>query len=79
MLLRYPPLAFLLNAVLGCLNFLRDCPILTARDDVLAVLAAFLGDVAAFVAQQRTAIRSAGKKYFGDGFMRDFAAQRGKG
>jgi hypothetical protein len=34
----YPPLAYLLNAILFVLNGLRECPLLIARDECLRVL-----------------------------------------
>ena len=98
-LMKYPPLAYLVNALLGCLNFLRECPLLTVsggwgsvsrnqktifrfflrmqvRDDVLQILGSFVGEICAFLCDQKLTIRNLGKKYFGDGYMRENLGQK---
>lgn len=101
-LMKYPPLAYLLNALLGCLNFLRECPLLTVRsyclpahrrytateivtllpyhvqvrDDILQILGTFVGEICSFLCEQKLTIRNLGKKYFGDGYMRENLSQK---
>jgi UMP-CMP kinase len=59
----YPPLAYLLNAILTGLNYLRECPLLTARGALLAELVTVLRDSCAFFVGLASDVRVRGARY----------------
>jgi hypothetical protein len=62
-LMLYAPLAYLCNDVLESLNFLRECPLLTCRQSVLAILANCFDNCCSFLVAQAGHVRIAGTKY----------------
>lgn len=62
-LMRFPPLAYLLNCLSSTFNFLRECPMAAAREDVRAALFSLCGDLSAFLETGAAGIRTAGAKY----------------
>jgi len=79
LLMKYPPLAYLLNCLLHCLNYLRECPLVTTKEDLLLLLCRFVESVSAFVVEKAADIRRLGEKYFGDGYMRENVVRSGRG
>jgi hypothetical protein len=59
----FPPLAFLLNSLLAGLNFLRECPLLSAREAVLSHLKTALVAAAELMPLLAKDIRTKGGKY----------------
>lgn len=62
-LMSYPPLAYLLNSVLGVFNFLRECPLTTAREALLGELSVVLQDCCKFLLSAATEVKARGVKY----------------
>eukprot|EP01041_Mallomonas_annulata_P000330 gene330-591_t len=62
-LLAYPPLAFLLNAFLIGLNFVRDCPISRSRVAIFNSMEGCLVDICHFLVATSKDIRKLGNKY----------------
>ena len=46
------------------------------RDDILQILGTFVGEICTFLCEQKLTIRNLGKKYFGDGYMRENLGQK---
>jgi hypothetical protein len=69
-LMRYPPLAYLLNCLLSSLNYIRECPLVTVKEEVGAALQAAFEELSAYLVDRSTDVRELGSKYFGDGYMR---------
>lgn len=65
-LMKFPPLAYLLNCILSCLNFVRECPLLTVRTPVLQALEGLFGDLAAYLVEKAVDVRTLGSKYVND-------------
>jgi hypothetical protein len=63
----YPPLAYFLNSILSGLNFLRECPMLSAKDALLAGLIAVLLDSCSFFVGLSSDIGARGMKYLPHG------------
>jgi hypothetical protein len=59
----YPPLAYLLNSILTGLNFLRECPLLSAVDVLLSDLVDVLLDACVYFVGLSSDIRTRGAKY----------------
>lgn len=59
----YPPVAYLMNAILCGLNFLRECPIASAKEEVLGELGGLLMGLMSFFVSQAAEVRSKGTKY----------------
>ena len=59
----YPPLAYFLNSILSGLNFLRECPMLSAKEALLSELVAVLLDSCVFFVELSSDIRVRGAKY----------------
>ncbi len=78
-LMRFPPLAYLANSATTSLNFLRECPLLSAKAEVLQCLLVFVGDISEFVGSKAKEVRSSGAKYFGDGHLRDLGSRASRG
>ena len=72
--LTYPPLAYLLNALLAGLNFLRECPLLAAKDALHTELAAAARDCCAFLVSIAGDLRARGAKYLPAGGDKKAAA-----
>jgi hypothetical protein len=64
-LMTFPPLAYLLNAILSSLNFLRECPMSVAEGAVLAELSSVLEDVCTYIHSIGADLQRRGRKYFG--------------
>jgi hypothetical protein len=62
-LMDFPPLAHFLNAILAAMNYIRDCPIWSIRDDVLDVLLSTLRSVCRLFEEHRSTISDKGSKY----------------
>jgi hypothetical protein len=62
-LMDFPPLAHYLNAILTAMNYIRDCPIWSIRDDVLHVLLSALRSVCRLLEEHRLTIAEKGLKY----------------
>lgn len=60
----YPPLAFLLNALLSGLNFLRECPMATARGALLYELELVLLDFVRYFIDIADEMETKSSKYF---------------
>ena len=56
-LMAYPPLAYLANALLCVLNFLRECPLTVVRDDVLSELKWLFDHVCVYLVERAQDIR----------------------
>ena len=59
----YPPLAYFLNSILSGLNFLRECPMLSAKEAILAELVGVLLDSCVFFVELSSDISVRGAKY----------------
>ena len=59
----YPPLAYLLNALLTGLNFLRECPLLSAKEALHGELASVMRDCCSFLVGIAGDLRMRGSKY----------------
>jgi hypothetical protein len=59
----YPPLAYFLNSILSGLNFLRECPMLSAKEALLAELVGVLLDSCVFFVELSSDISVRGAKY----------------
>jgi hypothetical protein len=59
----YPPLAYLLNTILSGLNFLRECPLLIAKDILFSELSTVLQDSWNFFVSLAADIRTRGLNY----------------
>lgn len=57
-LMSYPPLAYLCNALLCTLNFLRECPLTVLREDVIAQLKWLFCNVCDYLLQSALDIRT---------------------
>jgi len=78
LLLRFPPLAFLLNSFLSQINYLRECPIVTLEQPTADLLFAVFADVGAFIVDKKEDIRRLGAKYFtGGGVLKDLPQSTG--
>jgi hypothetical protein len=64
--MKFPPLAYLLNCVLIQLNFLRECPLLTAKEFILRLFANFFIDICDFVMENTNEIKKKSDKYLYD-------------
>lgn len=65
-LMKFPPLAYLLNCILTCLNFIRECPLLTVRAPVLQALEQLFGDLSHYLVDKAVDVRTLGAKYQND-------------
>lgn len=65
-LMKFPPLAYLLNCVLTCLNFVRECPLLTVKQPVLQAVDQLFHEVCQYLVDKAVDIRNVGSKYSGD-------------
>lgn len=66
-IMAYPPLAYFLNSILNGLNFLRECPMLSAKDALLGELVAVLIDSCSFFVGLSSDISVRGAKYLPQG------------
>lgn len=62
-LMAYPPLAYLMNALLTGLNFLRDCPLLVLKDSTLSLLRTICHELCNFIVLHSDHIREKGKRF----------------
>jgi hypothetical protein len=65
-LMSYPPLAYLLNSFLIGVNFLRECPLLSLRDQLLALFEQVFRDLCNFLVLSGDDIKMKGKKFILD-------------
>jgi hypothetical protein len=59
----YPPLAFWLNSLMKSLNFLRDCPLSSSRDDVATQMHGMMLQISEYLIKISSELRSKGNKY----------------
>ena len=64
-LLAYPPIAFLLNAVLAIFNFIREVPINILQDSVLSHLDDFFMEMGEFIIENKLLLKNKSIKYLG--------------
>lgn len=62
-LLMYPPLAYLLNSFMSCLNYVRDCPLAALKQVVLECIDTHCSDLAKFLVDVSPDMRLRGSKY----------------
>ena len=62
-IMTYPPIAYLMNALLCGLNFLRECPIVSAKEEIFSELRTILIGFIEYFASLAREIRSKGSKY----------------
>ena len=65
-LMSYPPLAYLLNSFLIGVNFLRDCPLLSLRDQLLLLFEQVLRDLCNFLVLSSDDLKTKGRKFILD-------------
>ena len=73
----YPPLAYFLNSILNGLNFLRECPMLSAKDALLGELIAVLIDSSSFFVGLSSDVCARGAKYLPQGGVQNKNKRRG--
>jgi len=64
--MQYPPLAYLLNALLRVLNFVRDCALVSAYDRVETCLGQCLDSACQALAANTARVRERGERYSSD-------------
>lgn len=62
-IMTFPPLAYLLNAVLGGMNFLRECPMISAKDDLASELRSALVGLVELIIASAPEIKKKGTRY----------------
>lgn len=62
-LLIFPPLAYLLNSLLSTFNFLRECPIMSAREALLMEFELVMTDLLQYFANISLDLKSRGSRY----------------
>lgn len=62
-LMLYPPIAYLCNHILESVNFIRECPLLSARKSLYKRMAEFFESCCRLLVSESTNIRSVGGKY----------------
>lgn len=65
LLMRFPPIAYLLNSLLTNLNYIRECPLVTTELPALAAVFAVFQNICAYLVQKSSEVRHAGEKYLG--------------
>lgn len=65
LLMRFPPIAYLLNSLLTQLNYIRECPLVTTEQPALAAVFAVFQNVSAYLVQKSTEVRQSGERYLG--------------
>ena len=73
----YPPLAYFLNSILNGLNFLRECPMLSAKDALLGELISVLIDSCSFFVGLSSDVCVRGAKYLPQGGVQNKNTRRG--
>lgn len=63
--MRFPPIAYLLNSLLTHLNYIRECPLVTTEQPVIAAVFAVFQNVCAYLVQKSADVRQVGDKYLG--------------
>jgi hypothetical protein len=76
LLMRFPPLAYLLNCFLTHMNYLRECPLVSTQRPAYEVLVSVFRDLSVYLVQKAPEVRSVGEKYFGEGFLRDLGGYK---
>lgn len=69
-LLRYPPIAYLLNSHLSILNYVKDCPLKSIQNKVLLTIESFLNSTCRLILEKAPEIRAKGDKYLGDAYQK---------
>ena len=59
----YPPIAYLLNALLSSFNYLRECPLAIAKDVIFSELSDILIESCDYFISLSSEIRTKGSKY----------------
>jgi len=77
LLLRFPPLAFLLNSFLSQINYLRECPIVTIEQPAIDLLFTVFADVCSYIVEKKADIQRLGAKYFTEGVLKDLPQSTG--
>ena len=70
-LMAYPPLAYLLNAILSSLNYLRECPLAIVKSYVFAELSNILLESCNYFLSLSSEIKSKGTKYLSGSIQKD--------
>jgi len=70
-LMAYPPLAYLLNAILSSLNYLRECPLAVVKSYVFAELSNVLLESCNYFLSLASEIKSKGTKYLSGSTPKD--------
>jgi hypothetical protein len=78
LLLKYPPLAYILNTYLHLFNFLKDFPLTTTYDSIQKALQQHFHSLVKYLIDHSSAIRDRGAKYFGEGYMSNLGVTRPK-
>lgn len=65
-LMMYLPLAYFCNDMLETLNFVRECPMLGAKDDILSLITETLHACCVYIVSEAGHIKSAGRKHLGN-------------
>ena len=66
-LMRFPPIAYLLNCLLTHMNYIRECPLVTTEQPALQLLVAMFQNISAFLVQKANEVRTLGEKYLDGG------------
>ena len=70
-LMAYPPIAYLLNALLSSFNYLRECPLAIARDVIFSELSNILIESCDYFLSLSSEIRTKGSKYLSGNSHKD--------
>jgi len=70
-LMAYPPIAYLLNAILSSFNYLRECPLAIAKDVIFNELTNILVESCDYFISLSSEIRTKGSKYLSGNIYKD--------
>eukprot|EP00600_Ochromonadales_sp_CCMP1393_P012291 CAMPEP_0175009724 /NCGR_PEP_ID=MMETSP0005-20121125/7710_1 /TAXON_ID=420556 /ORGANISM="Ochromonas sp., Strain CCMP1393" /LENGTH=916 /DNA_ID=CAMNT_0016265477 /DNA_START=11 /DNA_END=2761 /DNA_ORIENTATION=- len=76
LLLRFPPLAYVLNSLLTAMNYLRECPLITTEQPAMKILFDHFHEIAVYLVEKAEDLRKIGKKYFSEGFLRELGSYK---
>jgi hypothetical protein len=63
LLMRFPPLAYLLNGLLTQMNYLRECPLVTTEQRAMECVLQLFRDICAHLVDKAAEVRKLGEKY----------------